>query len=124
MNTLDSIQMIKNQQKNVDNAFQHYVALVCAPQHFDDDSRGTLHSINVTTQVHHQAYPGATNYHTNGSFDSYLAVVVKNRFSELAKEALELMQKDVNVAMIDLEGELREVLDAIEDLKKEWKSYR
>ena len=118
MNTLDSIQTIKNQQKNVDNAFQHYVALVGAPQHFDSGAKGTLHSIKVTTQVHHQAYPGATNYHTNSSFDAYLADVVKNRFSELAKEALELMQKDVNVAMIDLEGELREVLDAIEDLKK------
>mgnify|MGYP006171373849 CR=1 FL=1 len=94
------------------------ISKIGEPQpHFRDGSVGKLHEIQVKATIHHQAYSGATNYHTHQKFDEYLARVVKAQFTTLANAAIELMQMDYEESMKKEEVFIRERLAQIESLK-------
>ncbi len=67
---------------------------------------GSISKISVKTEIHYQAYDGATNYHENSHFDAALAEVVRSRFSELSVQAIELMRKKTREAAIAAKADL------------------
>jgi len=96
----------------------HYVSLLKKPQpHFDGSPVGKLHTINVETQIGHQASHGAQNYWRSKIFDVALAEVIARRFEELAAQALDDLRQRVNLSMADEEDELLARLAEIRALK-------
>ena len=100
------------------DAAARYVSLLKTPQpHFSGSPVGVLHTVNVETQIGHQASPGAQNYWKNRHFDGALARVIARRFEELAAQALDDLRQRVNLSMADEEDELLARLAEIRALK-------
>lgn len=63
---------------------------------------GNLNSIHVQTEINYQQSSGGKNYWKEPEFDKYLSQIVRNRFDELSKEAVALMQQDCKKALYKL----------------------
>ena len=97
---------------------REYIAKIGRPQHhFGGDSVGDLRSVAVNTEIHHQESSGSTNYWKDADFDNALARVVRRRFAELAKEALDLMETEYAQARIAEKESLLAQLAEIEALE-------
>lgn len=97
---------------------REYVAKVGKPEpHFRDGSVGRLHALTVKTQVCHQAAPSATNYWDDTNFDEALAEVVRRRFEELSREAIDLMESRYRESRIAEKDALLAQLAEIEALE-------
>lgn len=97
---------------------QEYVGKIGKPQlHFRDGSVGKWASISVKTEIHHQANSGNQNYWNDTTFDAYLRQVIEKNIKQLAQEALELFEIDVDKAILSEENELKERLQEIEHIK-------
>lgn len=97
---------------------REYVAKVGKPEpHFRDGSVGRLHDLMVKTRVCHQAAPSATNYWDDTNFDAALAEVVRRRFGELSKEAIDLMESRYRESRIAEKDALLAQLAEIEALE-------
>ena len=99
-----------------------YIDKIGAPQlHFRDGSVGRLTKCEVNTEICHQSHPSATNYWNDAKFDLALSEVIKERFAELARSALDLLKKKADEALVAEKKELQERLARIEALEKEMK---
>lgn len=99
---------------------KEYVGKIGRPEHhFRPVTYGRLHSLSISTQIHHQESTGATNYWADKAFDTALAAVVSNRFPELAADAIALMERECNQALVAEKDELLARLAEIEALEKE-----
>ena len=113
---------------NADNLYQHhqaavkYIDKIDSPQlHFRDGSVGKLTKCEVKTEICHQSHLSATNYWNDAKFDLALSEVIKERFAELARSALDLLKKKADEALVAEKKELQERLARIEALEKEMK---
>lgn len=95
-----------------------YVAKIGAPQHQRRGGIGKLSKLKVSTEIDHQASPGAPNCWTNVDFDWVLSEVLEQRFPELAQAALGLLKKEAEISLIAEKARLRERLAKIEELEQ------
>lgn len=97
-----------------------YAAKVGKREHFDREPNiGRLHECSIKTKICWQGSPGAQNYWDDADFDKALGVVIRDRFKDLAAEALALMGREYKRAFIAEKDELLAKLAAIEALEKE-----
>lgn len=82
-------------------------------------SAGKLSSLSVNTEINYQHNTGTTNYWKDKNFDAALSKVISQRFSELAKQAIELMEADAKAAIVAEKEALLERLAEIERIEKE-----
>lgn len=96
---------------------KEYVAKIGKPEpHLR--SVGKLHSVDVITQICHQASPSATNYWKDMDFDAALDRVIMARFQELANVALEVMEEAYKEALLAEKKHLQERLAAIQAIEE------
>jgi hypothetical protein len=81
-------------------------------------SVGKVSRIDITTEICHQESPSAQNYWKSVYFDDALEEVIKARFADLAKEALAVLQKKYETALLAEETQLTERLAAIRAIKE------
>ena len=110
---------------NADNLYQQhqaavkYIDKIGAPQpHFRDGSVGRLTKCEVKTEICHQFRPSDQNYWGDDKFDCALSEVIKERFTELAQAALDLLKKNADEALVAEKKELQDRLARIEELEK------
>lgn len=97
---------------------REYVAKIGKPEpHFRGGAVGRLHDLRVKTQICHQAAPSATNYWDDSNFDEALAEVVRRRFGELSREAIDLMESRYRESRITEKDALLAQLAEIEALE-------
>jgi hypothetical protein len=110
----DAAKRVDALQKNLHGA-EEYIAKIGQPQpHYRDGSVGALHSLEITTQIHHQASSGSTNYWNCAAFDIALAAVIKSHFPDLAREALARMTQAYHSALIAEKDHLKGALEEVE----------
>jgi hypothetical protein len=95
-----------------------YVGKYGRPEHHLQGSVGKLSRIELTTEICHQESPSAQNYWKNAYFDEALEQVIKKRFGDLAKEALAVLQKKYENALLAEEAELTDRLARIRAIKE------
>lgn len=67
----------------------------------------SLHNISFSAEYCGQAYAGANNYHGSPKeFNEYMSKAIKRNFSQLADDAILLMEADVKEALIACELEI------------------
>ena len=97
-----------------------YINKIGAPEHhFRDGSVGRLIKCEVNTEICHQASTSAQNYWSDIKFDWALSEVIKEHFTELAQDALDLLKKKADEALVAEKKELQERLARIEALEQE-----
>jgi hypothetical protein len=110
----DAAQRVDTLQKNLHEA-EDYLAKIGAQQpHFGSGSVGELRSLDIETQIHHQARSGDTNYWKCAAFDAVLGAVVKEHFPELAREALARMVQAYHSGLIAEKDHLKGALEEVE----------
>lgn len=106
------------QQHN--DAIKYFNLIGKAQPHFrDDEEGGKLTTMKVQTEICHQAYTGAQNYHNHPQFDMALAKVIKNNFKDLAAQAIELMYEEYKQSYIAEKASLLAQLEEIKALEEE-----
>lgn len=75
---------------------------------------GHLHKITVKSQIYYQPTDGAKNYHECSEFDAALSDVVALRFDELAKEALQRIERSQVLAWADAREEVETIMRKVE----------
>lgn len=113
----DAADRVDALQRSLNEAEQYVAKIGAAQPHYRDGSAGRLNRLTVSTEIHHQPSSGATNYHKCNPFDAALAIVVKERFSELAGEALAHMARAYHDALIGQKDALKGVLADVERLE-------
>jgi len=83
-----------------------------------DGHFGKLNVVKVSTDIAHQEYAGAKNYHDNADFDAALSIAVREEFGTLSARAIQIMETAANAALIQEEDALRKRLKRIEELKE------
>lgn len=81
-------------------------------------SVGKLHRVELTTEICHQDSPSAQNYWKSTYFDDALEEVIKARFADLAKEALAVLQKKYEAALLAEKEQLMKRLAEIQALEE------
>ncbi len=81
-------------------------------------SVGKLHRVDVETEICHQDSPSAQNYWKDLNFDAALDEVIKARFRELAKAALEVMEERYKAALVAEKDQLLARLAEIEAIEE------
>jgi hypothetical protein len=79
---------------------------------------GKLHMVDVTTQIVHQENPSDQNYWKDTNFDAALDEVIKARFPDFAQEALAILRKRYENALLAEEKQLAERLAQIRAIKE------
>jgi hypothetical protein len=82
-------------------------------------SVGKLHRVEVTTEICHQESPSAQNYWKSAHFDDALEAVIKARFADLAKEALAVLQKKYEAALLAEKDQLMRRLAEIQAIEEQ-----
>lgn len=95
---------------------EEYVAKIGRPDHLAGFS-GKVHSVDIHTQIYHQESHGAQNYWKDNAFDSALNLVIKARFSEFAADALALMRKQYEDALLAEKNQLLSRLAEIQAIE-------
>lgn len=80
-------------------------------------SFGNLCGLTVKTTINFQCSPSSKNYWDDNKFDTALAKAIRNKFNELAADALNFMKNEADAALIAEEKELTERLEKINNLK-------
>ncbi|SLN74876.1 hypothetical protein ROJ8625_04118 [Roseivivax jejudonensis] len=80
---------------------------------------GKLSKLVVSTEINFQPYDGATNYHRDNGFDAALSEVVRKHWSNLCREALDLLREREREAAIAAKAEVAAQLRAIEEAEFE-----
>lgn len=78
---------------------------------------GTVGRIEIKTVVNFQAGVGATPMWEDKNFDRALAEIVRREFDRLGRKAIELLQFEAEVALLEEEDEVRQRLQYIEALR-------
>lgn len=78
---------------------------------------GTLGRVEIKTVVNFQAGVGATPVWEDRNFDRALAEIVRREFDRLGRQAIELLQFEAEVVMLEEEDEVRQRLQYIEALR-------
>jgi hypothetical protein len=78
---------------------------------------GKLHRVEVVTEICHQESHSAQNYWKSSHFDDALARVIRKRFAELSHEALALLRKQYEDALLDEKAKLLERLAEIQAIE-------
>lgn len=78
---------------------------------------GTVGRIEIKTLVNFQAGVGATPIWEDRNFDRALAEIVRREFDRLGRQAIELLQFEAEVALLEEEDEIRQRLQYIEALR-------
>jgi len=91
-----------------------FLALLGKPQNTTARGNGYLHGISVVTSIYHQETDGAKNYHECKNFDDALTKVIKERFAELSKMAVDAMHENARCAAIDAQTEVQAMLAEID----------
>ena len=91
----------------------NFLALIGKPQKTTARGVGYLHSLSIVTSIYHQETDGAKNYHECKTFDAALMKVIKERFTELSKIAIDAMHENTRCAAIDAQTEVQAMLDEI-----------
>jgi hypothetical protein len=95
-----------------------YVGKIGKPEHhFQPVTHGRLTKLVVTTEIGHQQSPSAQNYWNSAFFDAALAEVIRENFSDLSVQALELMAYKFKAARIAEKDHLLAQLAEIEALE-------
>lgn len=81
-------------------------------------SVGKLHRVELTTEICHQDSPSAQNYWKSAYFDDALEEVIKARFADLAKEALAVLQKKYEAALLAEKEQLMKRLAEIQAIEE------
>lgn len=110
---MSKIELWRNAKRKASEAI-NFLALIGRPQRTTARGVGHLHSLSVKAEIHHQETDGAKNYHEYTPFDAALAQVVKERFSELSKMAVDKMHEDARCAAIDAQAEVQAMLAEID----------
>lgn len=105
--------------RNVVGAKDFLAKIGRSQPHFDNHSVGELRSIEVKTTIHHQEYSGATNYWSDVEFDKAFAKAIRERFPELSKRAIEMMQQEANDALVAEKAALEDRLQRIAEIEAE-----
>jgi hypothetical protein len=105
-------------RKNLKEATEYIAKVGRAQPHFrDGDKGGQLVKLEIVTEICHQESPSATNYWGNSDFDCALEAVIRERFEELAQEALVVMKSDADQSLLEEEESLRARLAEVEAVK-------
>ncbi len=80
---------------------------------------GYIHRVKVDTEIYYQHSAGATNYHSEKTFDEKLAEVIKEKFDVLAALTLEKMEAEYKAQFVKEKNYLLHKLAEIETIEKE-----
>jgi hypothetical protein len=80
---------------------------------------GKLHRIEVETEICHQDSPSAKNYWKSSYFDAALDEVIEKRFRVLADEALTLLRKRYEDALLAEKNQLLARLAEIQAIEEQ-----
>lgn len=80
---------------------------------------GKVSRVELTTEICHQESPSAQNYWKSAYFDDALEEVIKKRFADLAKEALAVLQKRYEVALLAEKDQLMKRLAEIHAIEEQ-----
>lgn len=95
-----------------------YVSKVGAPEHHLS-TVGRVHTLTVKTEICHQESPGAQNYWKNEKFDEVLSEVIRGQFGKLASEAMRLMRKRFEDALVAEKEQLLKRLAEIQSIEEQ-----
>jgi hypothetical protein len=96
-----------------------YVAMHGKTEPHLPGSVGKLHNVEVETEIGYQAAPSEKNYWKSAYFDEALEKVVKARFPELAKAALEVMEGQFKAALVSEKDQLLARLAEIQAIEEQ-----
>lgn len=97
---------------------KEYVGKYGRAEHHLLGSVGNLHRVDVTTEICHQESPSAKNYWKDTNFDAALDEVIKGRFPDLAQEALAILRKRYENALLAEKKLLTERLAQIQAIEE------
>jgi ABC-type transporter Mla subunit MlaD len=106
----DAAERAETLQKNLHDA-EEYVRRIGS---WGPREHGKLHTLTVATQIRHQPHNVEQAVHQCAAFDAALAIVVREHFPELAREALAHMARAFHDALITQKDALKGVLAQVE----------
>lgn len=78
---------------------------------------GKLANFSVKTQIRFQPYDGAKNHHDCEELDAALAEVLRKKWDDISKEAIELLRRKEGEAAIAAEADVNDLLAEIRHVK-------
>lgn len=87
----------------------------------DSQDHGNYKLCNVTFSAEYcgQRYAGANNYHESPKvFNEYMVKAIMKNFYTLTAEAIDIMEKDLNLKLVACEEEVKRIQERINQVKE------